>query len=62
MNTEMVKKNQFVYNGNSIILNNNLNKTQYNYEIESSALLGLGFKSQKTEINRIQFSYRMQTI
>ena len=45
------KKNQFVYNGNSIILNNNLNKTQYNYEIESSALLGLGFKSQKTEIN-----------
>lgn len=46
------KKNQFRNLGaNSIILYNNLNKTQYNYEIESSVLLGLGFKSKKTEIN-----------
>jgi len=45
------RKNQFANNDTSIILNNNLNRTQYNYELESSALLGLGFKSRNTEIN-----------
>lgn len=45
------RKNQFANNDTNIILNNELNKTQYNYEIESSALLGLGFKSRNTDIN-----------
>lgn len=45
------RKNQFANNDTNIILNNELNRTQYNYEIESSALLGLGLKSKNTEIN-----------
>ncbi|KQR92596.1 TonB-dependent receptor [Chryseobacterium sp. Leaf180] len=44
-------KNQFLDNGGQIVLNNDLNRKQYNYELESSALLGLGYKNRKTQIN-----------
>lgn len=45
-------KNQFLDNGGqTIVLNNKLQRKSYNYELESSALLGLGYKSRKTQIN-----------
>ncbi|QQV01425.1 MULTISPECIES: outer membrane beta-barrel protein [Chryseobacterium] len=45
-------KNQFLDNGGqSIVLNNKLNRKQYNFESESSALMGFGYKNRKTQIN-----------
>jgi outer membrane receptor protein involved in Fe transport len=45
-------KNQFLDNGGEVIvLNNLLDRKQYNYELESSVLLGLGYKNRKTQIN-----------
>lgn len=44
-------KTQFRLNGNSIDYNNNLNRKEYTYETESSALLGLGFKNKGTAVN-----------
>lgn len=44
-------KNQFLDNGLSIVLNNDLLRKQYNYELESSALLGLAYKNRLTAVN-----------
>lgn len=44
------EKNQFLNNGPEIIYNNKLNKKQYEYETESSVLLGLGYKKRGTNI------------
>jgi len=44
-------KNQFKDFGGVINLNNDLLRKQYNYEIESSALLGFGYKNKGTAIN-----------
>lgn len=44
-------KNQYKDFGNVILLNNLLNRKQYNYELESSALLGLGYKNKGTTVN-----------
>ncbi|WP_343610467.1 TonB-dependent receptor plug domain-containing protein [Chryseobacterium oranimense] len=44
-------KNQFKDFGGVINLNNELSRKQYNFEIESSALLGLGYKNKGTAIN-----------
>ncbi|AQX87391.1 TonB-dependent receptor plug domain-containing protein [Elizabethkingia bruuniana] len=44
-------KNQFIPLGSSIILNNDLNRKEYSYELESSVLLGLGYKNKGTNIN-----------
>ncbi|KPE49250.1 TonB-dependent receptor plug domain-containing protein [Chryseobacterium indologenes] len=44
-------KNQFKDFGGVINLNNELQRKQYNYQIESSALLGLGYKNKGTAIN-----------
>lgn len=44
-------KNQFKDFGGVINLNNDLQRKQYNYELESSALLGLGYKNKGTAIN-----------
>lgn len=44
------EKNQFLNQG-EIILNNDLHKKQYLYELESSALLNLGFRNRGTNIN-----------
>lgn len=44
-------KNQFKDFGGVINLNNDLQRKQYNYELESSALLGFGYKNKGTAIN-----------
>lgn len=44
-------KNQFQNNGGQVVKNNELNRKQYNYILESSALLGLGFKNRNTNLN-----------
>ncbi|MGC5746010.1 TonB-dependent receptor plug domain-containing protein [Chryseobacterium sp. NFX27] len=44
-------KNQFKDFGGVINLNNELLRKQYNFEIESSALIGLGYKNKGTAIN-----------
>ncbi|MET3537082.1 TonB-dependent receptor plug domain-containing protein [Chryseobacterium limigenitum] len=44
-------KNQFKDFGGVINLNNDLLRKQYNYEIESSALLGFAYKNKGTAIN-----------
>ncbi len=44
-------KNQFKDFGGVINLNNELQRKQYNYQIESSALLGLGYKNRGTVLN-----------
>lgn len=44
-------KNQFLNMGDAIYMNNNLQRKQYTYETETSALLGLGYKKRKTQIN-----------
>lgn len=44
-------KNQFLRNGNEIILNNLLNRKQYEYDLESSILLGLSYSKKSTSIN-----------
>jgi len=44
-------KNQFKDFGGVINLNNDLLRKQYNYQIESSALLGLGYKNKGTAVN-----------
>lgn len=45
-------KNQFLDNGGqTIVLNNKLQRKSYNFELESSALLGLGYKNRKTQVN-----------
>lgn len=44
-------KNQFQNNGGQVVKNNEYNRKQYNYILESSALLGLGFKNRNTNLN-----------
>lgn len=44
-------KNQFKDFGGVINLNNDLQRKQYNYELESSALLGFGYKNKGTVLN-----------
>ncbi|MDH6250533.1 outer membrane receptor protein involved in Fe transport [Chryseobacterium sp. H1D6B] len=44
-------KNQFKDFGGVINLNNDLLRKQYNYEIESSALLGFAYKNRGTAVN-----------
>lgn len=44
-------KNQFKDFGGVINLNNDLQRKQYSYELESSALLGFGYKNKGTNIN-----------
>lgn len=44
-------KNQFKDFGGVINLNNDLLRKQYNFQIESSALLGLGYKNKGTAVN-----------
>lgn len=44
-------KNQFLDLGQTIVLNNKLQRKSYNYELESSALLGLGYKNNRTQVN-----------
>ncbi|WP_294276170.1 TonB-dependent receptor plug domain-containing protein [uncultured Chryseobacterium sp.] len=44
-------KNQFKDFGNVIVLNNDLLRKQYNYETESSTLLGLAYKNRGTNVN-----------
>lgn len=44
-------KNQFLDLGQTIVLNNKLQRKSYNFELESSALLGLGYKNRKTQVN-----------
>lgn len=44
-------KNQFKSFGNAIVFNNELLRKQYNYDIETSALLGLNFKHRNTNLN-----------
>nr|WP_314499372.1 outer membrane beta-barrel protein [uncultured Chryseobacterium sp.] len=44
-------KNQFKDFGGVINLNNDLQRKQYGYELESSALLGFGYKNKGTNIN-----------
>lgn len=45
-------KNQFLDNGGQVIvLNNKLTRKQYNFETESSALLGLAYKGGQTQLN-----------
>lgn len=43
--------NQYRNNGPSIELSNLLNKKEYEYETESSVLLGLGYKNKGTNVN-----------
>ena len=43
--------NLFRNNGSVIEANNILNKKSYEYETESSALLGLGYKNKRTSVN-----------
>lgn len=44
-------KNQFKDFGGVINLNNDLQRKQYNYQLESSVLAGVGYKSRNTNIN-----------
>lgn len=44
-------KNQFINLGNDIVLNNDLLRKQYVYEMESSVLLGFGLKNSTTNVN-----------
>lgn len=43
-------KNQFLNLGNTIYLNNDLLRKQYNYSVETSALMGLAYKKRGTNI------------
>lgn len=43
-------KNQFIINNSEINYNNNLNRKQYAYELESSALLGLNYKKRNLDL------------
>lgn len=44
-------KNQFLAIQPNVVLNNELQRKKYVYELETAALLGLGYKSRKTEVN-----------
>lgn len=44
-------RNQFLAIQPNIVLNNELNRKQYVYELESSAILGLAFNNRKTKVN-----------
>lgn len=44
-------KNLFFQNGNEANYNNLLNRKEYSYNLESSVLLGLGYKNKGTNIN-----------
>lgn len=44
-------KNQFLDLGQTIVLNNKLQRKSYNFELESSALFGLGYRNKRTQVN-----------